>query len=188
MLKKAGLGKPRAIYHFANNRRACGSAVGVAQRSSRSESGVFWMSDVRDGLEWQARSARHIIELKRDGKTVMFSTHILSFGWETCATGGRDCRRKLRGAARGPLVDMKRREWRFFCVKGDKATRRAVQGGTHGRLFSLHVDEVGVVAPRSSNSNGRGRASFRGRSAIRQHWREFSEACERLIRAAGGRA
>jgi ABC-2 type transport system ATP-binding protein len=108
MLKKVGLETARKI-QLRKYSKGMLQRVGLAQAILHDPKVVI-LDEPMSGLDPVGRrEVRDIIlELKRDGKTVMFSTHILSDAETLCDRVGVIVGGKLRGVgAPGTLVDMK---------------------------------------------------------------------------------
>src|SRR6202008_1114425 len=108
MLKKVGLETARKI-QLRKYSKGMLQRVGLAQAILHDPEVVI-LDEPMSGLDPVGRrEVRDIIlELKRDGKTVMFSTHILSDAEMLCDRVGVIVGGKLRGVgAPGTLVDMK---------------------------------------------------------------------------------
>ena len=108
MLKKVGLETARKI-QLRKYSKGMLQRVGLAQAILHNPKVVI-LDEPMSGLDPVGRrEVRDIIlELKRDGKTVMFSTHILSDAEMLCDRVGVIVGGKLRGVgAPGQIVDMK---------------------------------------------------------------------------------
>src|SRR6202158_4174483 len=108
MLEKVGLETARKI-QLRKYSKGMLQRVGLAQAILH-EPKVVILDEPMSGLDPVGRRAVRdiILELKRDGKTVMFSTHILSDAEMLCDRVGVIVGGKLRGVgAPGQLVDMK---------------------------------------------------------------------------------
>jgi ABC-2 type transport system ATP-binding protein len=84
-----------------------------------------------------------ILELKREGKTVMFSTHILSDAEMLCDRVGVIVGGKLRGVgAPGQIVDMKARAMEIlFELRGSCNAPLLAKATRTGDRYRLHVEE-----------------------------------------------
>jgi ABC-2 type transport system ATP-binding protein len=89
-----------------------------------------------------------ILELKRDGKTVMFSTHILSDAEMLCDRVGVIVGGKLRGVgAPGQLVDMKTQGMEIlFELTAESSAPLLAKATRTGDRYSLQVPEVELYA------------------------------------------
>jgi ABC-2 type transport system ATP-binding protein len=108
VLKKVGLETARKI-HLRKYSKGMLQRVGLAQAILHDPKVVI-LDEPMSGLDPVGRrEVRDIIlELKRDGRTVMFSTHILSDAEMLCDRVGVIVGGKLRGVgAPGQIVDMK---------------------------------------------------------------------------------
>ena len=89
-----------------------------------------------------------ILELKRDGKTVMFSTHILSDAEMLCDRVGVIVGGKLRGVgAPGTLVDMKTQGMEIlFELRGTSNTPLLSKATRTGDYYRLQMSEEELYA------------------------------------------
>jgi len=89
-----------------------------------------------------------ILELKRDGKTVMFSTHILSDAEMLCDRVGVIVGGRLRGVgAPGTLVDMKTQGMEIlFEFRGASNAPLLSKATRTGACYRLHVAEEELYA------------------------------------------
>jgi ABC-2 type transport system ATP-binding protein len=89
-----------------------------------------------------------ILELKRDGKTVMFSTHILSDAEMLCDRVGVIVGGKLRGVgAPGTLVDMKTQGMEIlFELRGTSNAPLLSKATRTGECYRLQVAEEELYA------------------------------------------
>jgi ABC-2 type transport system ATP-binding protein len=139
MLRKVGLETARKI-QLRKYSKGMLQRVGLAQAILHDPQLVI-LDEPMSGLDPVGRrEVRDIIlELKRDGKTVMFSTHILSDAETLCDRVGVIVGGKLRGVgAPGQIVDMKTQgmEILFELVAESTAPllARATRTGGQGRL------------------------------------------------------
>src|SRR5258705_11093592 len=118
--------------------------VGRAQRFLH-DPPVVVLDEAMSGLDpLGRREVRDIIlELKRDGKTVMFSTHILSDAEMLCDRVGVIVGGKLRGVgAPGTLVDMKTQGMEIlFDLRGTSNTPLLSKAPRTGDCYRLQVSE-----------------------------------------------
>src|SRR6202041_1717066 len=128
MLKKVGLETAQKI-QLRKYSKGMLQRVGLAQAIVHDPSVVI-LDEPMSGLDPVGRrEVRDIIlELKRDGKTVLFSTHILADAEMLCDRVGVIVGGKLRGVgAPDEIVDMKPRGMEiFFEYAGGNANLRAV--------------------------------------------------------------
>jgi ABC-2 type transport system ATP-binding protein len=142
MLKKVGLETGGKI-QLRKYSKGMLQRVGLAQAILHDPKLVI-LDEPMSGLDPVGRrEVRDIIlELKRDGKTVMFSTHILSDAEVLCDRVGVIVGGKLRGVgAPGQMVDMKTQgmEILFEPPAGTKATKM-------GERYRLQVPEEELYA------------------------------------------
>src|ERR1700675_4518393 len=124
--------------------------VGIAQGILHDPRVVF-LDEPMSGLDPVGRrEVRDIIlDLKRDGKTVMFSTHILSDAEMLCDRVGVIVGGKLRGVgAPGQLVDMKAHGMEIlFEFTGDTKSLPLLSSATKtGELYRVQVAEEELYA------------------------------------------
>src|SRR6202171_2775716 len=150
ILKKVGLETARKI-QLRKYSKGMLQRVGLAQAILHDPKVVI-LDEPMSGLDPVGRrEVRDIIlELKRDGKTVMFSTHILSDAEMLCDRVGVIVGGKLRGVgAPDEIVGMKPRGMEiFFEYAGGDAGLRAVlnQATQTGKRYRLQVSEEEVYA------------------------------------------
>src|SRR6266852_6051386 len=140
MLKKVGLETARKM-QLRKYSKGMLQRVGLAQAI---------LHDPMSGLDPVGRrEVRDIIlELKRDGKTVMFSTHILSDAGMLCDRVGVIVGGKLRGVgAPGTLVDMKTQGMEIlFELKGTSNAPLLSKASRTGDYYRLQVAEEELYA------------------------------------------
>src|SRR5258708_18341628 len=115
MLKKVGLETARKI-QLRKYSKGMLQRVGLAQAILH-DPRVVILDEPMSGLDPVGRREVRdvILELKREGKTVMFSTHILSDAEMLCDRVGVIVGGRLRGVgAPGQIVDMKTQGMRFY--------------------------------------------------------------------------
>src|ERR1700687_403591 len=160
LLKKVGLDSVRKI-QLRKYSKGMLQRVGLAQAILH-EPQVVILDEPMSGLDpLGRREVRDIIlELKREGRTVLFSTHVLSDAEMLCDRVGVIVSGKLRGiGAPGELVDVKAQgmDILFEAREGSALpaglTSRAVPVG---QRYRLHVPEADLYAVldqlRSSNA------------------------------------
>jgi ABC-2 type transport system ATP-binding protein len=148
MLKKVGLETAKKI-QLRKYSKGMLQRVGLAQAILHDPQVVI-LDEPMSGLDpLGRREVRDIIlELKRDGKTVLFSTHILSDAEMLCDRVGVIVGGKLRGVgAPGQLVDMKTQgmEILFELARASNAPLLAKATRT-GERYSLQVSEEELYA------------------------------------------
>src|SRR5947209_17647569 len=148
MLKKVGLETARKI-QLRKYSKGMLQRVGLAQAILHDPKVVI-LDEPMSGLDPVGRrEVRDIIlELKRDGKTVMFSTHILSDAETLCDRVGVIVGGKLRGVgAPGKLVDMKTQGMEILVelTGTSNAPLRSKQTRT-GECYRLQVAEEDLYA------------------------------------------
>ena len=143
MLKKVGLETAGKI-QLRKYSKGMLQRVGVAQAILHDPKLVI-LDEPMSGLDpLGRREVRDIIlELKREGKTVMFSTHILSDAEMLCDRIGVIVGGKLRGVgAPGQIVDIKARGMEIlFEMKGSSSARLLRIAVQTGDRYRLHVEE-----------------------------------------------
>jgi len=150
MLKKVGLETAGKI-QLRKYSKGMLQRVGLAQAILHDPKVVI-LDEPMSGLDPVGRrEVRDIIlELKREGKTVMFSTHILPDAEMLCDRVGVIVGGKLRGVgAPDEIVDMKPRGMEiFFEYAGGDANLRALlsQATQTGKRYRLQVAEDEVYA------------------------------------------
>ena len=150
MLKKVGLETARKI-HLRKYSKGMLQRVGLAQAILHDPKVVI-LDEPMSGLDPVGRrEVRDIIlELKREGKTVMFSTHILSDAEMLCDRVGVIVGGKLRGVgAPGQIVDMKTQgmEILFSAPSSNNAPllSRATKTGERYRLQVTEAELYGAI-------------------------------------------
>jgi ABC-2 type transport system ATP-binding protein len=142
-LKKVGLETARKI-QLRKYSKGMLQRVGLAQAILHDPKVVI-LDEPMSGLDpLGRREVRDIIlELKRDGKTVMFSTHILSDAEMLCDRVGVIVGGKLRGVgAPGQIVDMKTQGMEIlFELAGPSATPLLSKAARTGERYRLQVAE-----------------------------------------------
>jgi ABC-2 type transport system ATP-binding protein len=148
MLKKVGLETAGKI-QLRKYSKGMLQRVGLAQAILHDPKVVI-LDEPMSGLDPVGRrEVRDIIlELKRDGQTVMFSTHILSDAEMLCDRVGVIVGGKLRGTgAPGELVDMKTRGLEIlFEVAGTNNSALVARATRMGDRYRLEVREEELYA------------------------------------------
>jgi ABC-2 type transport system ATP-binding protein len=148
MLKKVGLETAGKI-QLRKYSKGMLQRVGLAQAILHDPKVVI-LDEPMSGLDPVGRhEVREIIlELKRDGKTVMFSTHILSDAEMLCDRVGVIVGGKLRGTgAPGQLVDMKTRGMEIlFELAGTSDSPLMAKATRTGERYRLEVTEEDLYA------------------------------------------
>jgi ABC-2 type transport system ATP-binding protein len=143
MLKKVGLETARKI-QLRKYSKGMLQRVGLAQAILHDPKVVI-LDEPMSGLDPVGRrEVRDIIlELKHDGKTVMFSTHILSDAEMLCDRVGVIVGGKLRGVgAPGQIVDMKSQGMEIlFELPGQSTTPLLSKATRTGDRYRLQVSE-----------------------------------------------
>src|SRR5438045_8100268 len=143
MLKKVGLETARKI-QLRKYSKGMLQRVGLAQAILHDPEVVI-LDEPMSGLDPVGRrEVRDIIlELKRDGKTVMFSTHILSDAEMLCDRVGVIVGGKLRGVgAPAQLVDMKTQGMEILFELAGQSTAPLLAKATRtGDCYRLQVPE-----------------------------------------------
>jgi ABC-2 type transport system ATP-binding protein len=146
MLKKVGLETARKI-QLRKYSKGMLQRVGLAQAILHDPKLVI-LDEPMSGLDPVGRrEVRDIIlELKRDGKTVMFSTHILSDAEMLCDRVGVIVGGKLRGVgAPGQIVDMKTQGMEIlFEIEGQSAAPIVLKATQTGDRYRLKVSEAEI--------------------------------------------
>jgi len=148
MLKKVGLETARKM-QLRKYSKGMLQRVGLAQAILHDPKVVI-LDEPMSGLDPVGRrEVRDIIlELKRDGKTVMFSTHILSDAEMLCDRVGVIAGGKLRGVgAPGTLVDMKTQGMEIvFELRGTSNAPLLSKATRMGDCYRLQVAEEELYA------------------------------------------
>src|SRR6266446_2108696 len=148
MLKKVGLETARKI-QLRKYSKGMLQRVGLAQAILHDPKVVI-LDEPMSGLDPVGRrEVRDIIlELKKDGKTVMFSTHILSDAEMLCDRVGVIVGGKLRGVgAPGTLVDMKTQGMEIlFELKGTSNAPLLSKASRTADYYRLQVAEEELYA------------------------------------------
>src|SRR3981189_3392041 len=148
MLKKVGLETARKM-QLRKYSKGMLQRVGLAQAILHDPKLVI-LDEPMSGLDPVGRrEVRDIIlELKRDGKTVMFSTHILSDAEMLCDRVGVIVGGKLRGVgAPGTLVDMKTQGMEIvFELRGTSNAPLLSKATRMGDCYRLQVPEEELYA------------------------------------------
>ncbi len=148
MLKKVGLETARKI-QLRKYSKGMLQRVGLAQAILHDPKVVI-LDEPMSGLDPVGRrEVRDIIlELKKDGKTVMFSTHILSDAETLCDRVGVIVGGKLRGVgAPGTLVDMKTLGMEILFELAGKTNVPLLSKATRmGECYRLQVAEEELYA------------------------------------------
>jgi ABC-2 type transport system ATP-binding protein len=148
MLKKVGLETARKI-QLRKYSKGMLQRVGLAQAILHDPKLVI-LDEPMSGLDPVGRrEVRDIIlELKRDGKTVMFSTHILGDAEMLCDRVGVIVGGKLRGVgAPGTLVDMKTQGMEIvFELTGTSNSPLVSKATRTGDCYRLQVGEEELYA------------------------------------------
>jgi ABC-2 type transport system ATP-binding protein len=148
MLKKVGLETARKI-QLRKYSKGMLQRVGLAQAILHDPKLVI-LDEPMSGLDPVGRrEVRDIIlELKREGKTVMFSTHILSDAEMLCDRVGVIVGGKLRGVGTpGQLVDMKTQGAEIlFALMGASNAPLLAQATKTGDCYRLQVSEGELYA------------------------------------------
>src|SRR5467141_3876550 len=148
MLKKVGLETARKM-QLRKYSKGMLQRVGLAQAILHDPKVVI-LDEPMSGLDPVGRrEVRDIIlELKRDGKTVMFSTHILSDAEALCDRAGGLVGGKLRGVgAPGQLVDMKTQGMEIlFELTGASDAPLLAKATKTGDRYRLQVSEEELYA------------------------------------------
>jgi len=148
MLKKVGLETAGKI-QLRKYSKGMLQRVGLAQAILHDPQVVI-LDEPMSGLDPVGRrEVRDIIlELKRDGKTVMFSTHILSDAEMLCDRVGVIVGGKLRGTgAPGQLVDMKTRGMEVLFELPSASNSALLAKATRtGERYRLEVTEAELYA------------------------------------------
>jgi len=146
MLKKVGLETARKI-QLRKYSKGMLQRVGLAQAILHDPKLVI-LDEPMSGLDPVGRrEVRDIIlELKRDGKTVMFSTHILSDAEMLCDRVGVIVGGKLRGVGTpGQIVDMKTQGMEIlFELEGQSAAPIVSKATRTGDRYRLQVPEAEI--------------------------------------------
>jgi len=135
MLKKVGLETARKI-QLRKYSKGMLQRVGLAQAILHDPKVVI-LDEPMSGLDPVGRRELRdiILELKREGKTVMFSTHILSDAEMLCDRVGVIVGGKLRGVgAPGALVDMKTQGMEILFEKHDDFFNKNPKAYSHRYL------------------------------------------------------
>ncbi len=148
MLKKVGLETARKI-QLRKYSKGMLQRVGLAQAILHDPKVVI-LDEPMSGLDPVGRrEVRDIIlELKKDGKTVMFSTHILSDAEMLCDRVGVIVGGKLRGVgAPGTLVDMKTQGMEILFEMAGTSNAPLLSKATRtGERYRLQVAEAELYA------------------------------------------
>jgi len=148
ILKKVGLETARKI-QLRKYSKGMLQRVGLAQAILHDPKVVI-LDEPMSGLDPVGRrEVRDIIlELKKDGKTVMFSTHILSDAEMLCDRVGVIVGGKLRGVgAPGTLVDMKTQGMEIlFELKGTSNAPLLSKASRTGDYYRLQLAEKELYA------------------------------------------
>jgi ABC-2 type transport system ATP-binding protein len=148
MLKKVGLDTARKI-QLRKYSKGMLQRVGLAQAILHDPKLVI-LDEPMSGLDpLGRREVRDIIlELKRDGKTVMFSTHILSDAEMLCDRVGVIVGGKLRGVgAPGQIVDIKTRGMEILFEMNRNTNAPFLEKATQiGDRYRLQVEEAELYA------------------------------------------
>jgi len=148
MLKKVGLDTAHKI-QLRKYSKGMLQRVGLAQAILHDPKVVI-LDEPMSGLDpLGRREVRDIIlELKRDGKTVMFSTHILSDAEMLCDRVGVIVGGRLRGVgAPGTLVDIKSQGMEIlFELRGASNAPLLSKATRTGACYRLHVAEEELYA------------------------------------------
>src|SRR6195256_791832 len=148
MLKKVGLETAGKI-QLRKYSKGMLQRVGLAQAILHDPKVVI-LDEPMSGLDPVGRrEVRDIVlELKRDGKTVMFSTHILSDAEMLCDRVGVIVGGKLRGVgAPGTLVDMKTQGMEIlFELKGTSNSPLLAKATRTGGCYRVQVAEEELYA------------------------------------------
>ena len=143
MLRKVGLETARKI-QLRKYSKGMLQRVGLAQAILHDPKLVI-LDEPMSGLDPVGRREVRdvILELKREGKTVMFSTHILSDAEMLCDRVGVIVGGKLRGVgAPGTLVDMKTQGMEIqFELTGTSAAPLLSKATRTGEYYRLQVAE-----------------------------------------------
>jgi ABC-2 type transport system ATP-binding protein len=143
MLKKVGLETARKI-QLRKYSKGMLQRVGLAQAILHDPKVVI-LDEPMSGLDPVGRRELRdiILELKREGKTVMFSTHILSDAEMLCDRVGVIVGGKLRGVgAPGALVDMKTQGMEIlFELTGTRTASLLSKAERTGDRYRLQVAE-----------------------------------------------
>jgi ABC-2 type transport system ATP-binding protein len=148
MLKKVGLETAGKI-QLRKYSKGMLQRVGLAQAILHDPKLVI-LDEPMSGLDPVGRREVRdvILELKREGKTVMFSTHILSDAETLCDRVGVIVGGKLRGVgAPGQLVDMKTQGMEIlFALTGASNTHLLAKTMKTGEYYRLQVAEGELYA------------------------------------------
>jgi ABC-2 type transport system ATP-binding protein len=148
MLKKVGLETARKI-QLRKYSKGMLQRVGLAQAILHDPKVVI-LDEPMSGLDPVGRRELRdiILELKREGKTVMFSTHILSDAEMLCDRVGVIVGGKLRGVgAPGALVDMKTQGMEIlFELTGTSSAPLLSKAARTGDRYRLQVAEQELYA------------------------------------------
>jgi ABC-2 type transport system ATP-binding protein len=148
MLKKVGLETARKI-QLRKYSKGMLQRVGLAQAILHDPKVVI-LDEPMSGLDPVGRRELRdiILELKREGKTVMFSTHILSDAEMLCDRVGVIVGGKLRGVgAPGALVDMKTQGMEIlFELPGKSAAPLLSRATRTGDRYRLQVADEELYA------------------------------------------
>jgi ABC-2 type transport system ATP-binding protein len=148
MLKKVGLETARKI-QLRKYSKGMLQRVGLAQAILHDPKVVI-LDEPMSGLDPVGRRELRdiILELKREGKTVMFSTHILSDAEMLCDRVGVIVGGKLRGVgAPGALVDMKTQGMEIlFELTGTSSAPLLSKATRTGDRYRLQVTEQELYA------------------------------------------
>ena len=149
MLKKVGLETARKI-QLRKYSKGMLQRVGLAQAILHDPKLVILDEPMSGWIPSGRREVRDIIlELKRDGKTVMFSTHILSDAEMLCDRVGVIVGGKLRGVgAPGEIVEMKTQGMEIlFELAGQRAAAPLIAKATKtGDRYRMQVTEEELYA------------------------------------------
>jgi ABC-2 type transport system ATP-binding protein len=149
MLKKVGLDTAKQI-QLRKYSKGMLQRVGLAQAILHDPQ-VVVLDEPMSGLDpLGRREVRDIIlELKRDGRTVLFSTHVLSDAEMLCDRVGVIVGGKLRGiGAPGELVDMKGQGMEIlFELSGAAGNLPLLEKATRtGERYRVQLPETGLYA------------------------------------------
>ena len=182
MLKKVGLETAKKI-QLRKYSKGMLQRVGLAQAILHDPKVVI-LDEPMSGLDPVGRrEVRDIIlELKREGKTVLFSTHILPDAEMLCDRVGVIVGGKLRGVgAPGEIVGMKAHgmeilfEWPESAPSGNELLAKATRTGDRYRL-QVSEEELYTAIEQIRGSNGRILSVTQVKASLEEYFMHLVEA------------
>jgi ABC-2 type transport system ATP-binding protein len=182
MLKKVGLETAKKI-QLRKYSKGMLQRVGLAQAILHNPKVVI-LDEPMSGLDPVGRrEVRDIIlELKREGKTVLFSTHILSDAEMLCDRVGVIVGGKLRGVgAPGEIVGMKAQgmeilfEWTGNVTDGNPLLAKATKTGDRYRL-QVSEEELYAAIEQIRSSNARILSVTQVKASLEEYFMHLVEA------------